>query len=279
MTDRVRLGGMALENGVLVHGPSYWACAVRTEDGAVKIGSGRKPFRAAEIESALVRAPARLAEIFALLPAVRRKVPEARFPYERPDVAAALAGSAATARAVRGSGLAPIAQEALAALLAAAPAALALRGSALAEYHGAEHVSIGSYEHGAPRPREHERCGSHLVGPLLVTSVAGSLLARAAPPHLRLLARAGAAVGAMTASVEVFGWMLRNAGHPLARALARPGHELQHRVLTAEPTPEQLEVANAALAECLRLERAGEAPSLQSAANGDSGDPEEAPPT
>jgi uncharacterized protein YqhQ len=48
--------------------------------------------------------------------------------------------------------------------------------------------------------------------------------------------------------------MVRHAAHPVARALARPGHELQHRFLTAEPTPEQLEVADAALAECLRAE-------------------------
>jgi uncharacterized protein YqhQ len=49
--------------------------------------------------------------------------------------------------------------------------------------------------------------------------------------------------------------MTRNPKHPLARALARPGHELQHRVGTREPTPDQLEVAEAALAACLELER------------------------
>jgi len=27
MEDKIRLGGMALVNGVLVHGPSSWACA------------------------------------------------------------------------------------------------------------------------------------------------------------------------------------------------------------------------------------------------------------
>ena len=48
--------------------------------------------------------------------------------------------------------------------------------------------------------------------------------------------------------------MTRNPGHPLAKALARPGHELQHRLATAEPSPEQLEVAEAALAACLELE-------------------------
>ena len=40
----------------------------------------------------------------------------------------------------------------------------------------------------------------------------------------------------------------------LSKALARPGHELQHRLATAEPTHEQLEVARAALAACLELE-------------------------
>ena len=40
----------------------------------------------------------------------------------------------------------------------------------------------------------------------------------------------------------------------MAQALSRPGHELQHRLSTAEPSPEQLEVAEAALAACLALE-------------------------
>ena len=39
MEDKIRLGGMALVNGVLVHGPSSWACAVRTRDGELKVAS------------------------------------------------------------------------------------------------------------------------------------------------------------------------------------------------------------------------------------------------
>jgi uncharacterized protein YqhQ len=50
--------------------------------------------------------------------------------------------------------------------------------------------------------------------------------------------------------------MVQNESNPLARALAYPGHELQHRFVTAEPSPEQLEVANLALEECVRLEEA-----------------------
>ena len=52
-----------------------------------------------------------------------------------------------------------------------------LRGQELTSYHGAEHVSIGSYEHGEKRAKEHERCGSHLIGPLLAATAAGNVLA------------------------------------------------------------------------------------------------------
>ena len=42
MEEKVRLGGMALSNGVLVHGPTSWACAVRTADGELKVVAERK---------------------------------------------------------------------------------------------------------------------------------------------------------------------------------------------------------------------------------------------
>jgi uncharacterized protein YqhQ len=48
--------------------------------------------------------------------------------------------------------------------------------------------------------------------------------------------------------------MQRHPDTTLAHALAKPGHELQHRVGTAEPTADQLEVAEAALNACLELE-------------------------
>jgi len=253
---KTRLGGMALGNGVLVHGPTAWACAIRTDGGELKVASGHKRVRSASAVGRVAQAPLRIAEVFAVFPAVRRALPEAELPFGRPRVAAAMVGSALAARALRRSGVRPLAQELLGALLAVVPAAASLRGSSLASYHGAEHVSIGSYEHGEPRAREHERCGSHLVGPLLLTNAAGSLLAGRVPAAARPLARIAAAVGALTASVEVFAWMLRNDEHPVSRALARPGYELQHRFLTAEPSEAQLEVAQAALDECLRLEEA-----------------------
>jgi uncharacterized protein YqhQ len=253
--EKIRLGGMALANGVLVHGPNAWACAVRTPDGRLLVESDLKRFRAANVEQPFLRGPARVLEVFSLLPLVRRRLPEARFPFERPVVLGAMVGGAVFTHVVRGSrNLGPAAKEFLAGLASLAPAAIALRGSTLAAYHGAEHISIGTYEHGEPREKEHERCGSHLVGPLLVTIAAGNALAAKAPPHLRPTARAAASVGALAAATEIFNWMSKNPGRRLSKLLARPGHELQHRLATAEPTPDQLEVAEAALAACLRLE-------------------------
>lgn len=253
MSGTVRLGGMALGNGVLVHGPSAWACAIRTEDG-MKVVARRKRFRAANVSSPLLRGPARLAEAFALLPQVKHALPEAELPMQRPRVLASLAGSAVVLHVVKRSGLRPAARELVTAVLSVTPAAFALGGGELAGYHGAEHVSIGSYEHGASRPKEHERCGSHLVGPMLVTTALGNLVAERVPARMRIPARAIAGLGAVVASVEAFGWMTRNPSHPVARLLARPGHELQHRFGTREPTAAQLEVAEAALGACLELE-------------------------
>jgi uncharacterized protein YqhQ len=254
MSEKVRLGGMALANGVLVHGPHAWACAVRTEDGSLKVVARRKRIQAARVNSPVLRGPARLAEAFALLPQVKRALPEAELPFARPRVLASMVASAALLQRLRRSSLSPLSRELVTGLVSVAPAALALRGGELASYHGAEHVSIGSYEHGTERPKEHERCGSHLVGPMLLTSAAGNLVAERAPERLRGPARAVAALGAVAASTEIFGWMTRHPGHPLSRALAKPGHELQHRLGTREPTPEQLEVAEAALRACLELE-------------------------
>jgi uncharacterized protein YqhQ len=256
--EKIRLGGMALQNGVLVHGPTAWAVAIRTGAGDLRVAAGRKRLRAAEITNPLLRGPARMLDAFLLLPRIRRALPEARLPFEQPAVIGSMLATAVASRLLRGSArVAPAVRETLAGVLSLLPATLALRSSDLAAYHGAEHISIGSYEHGEPRGREHERCGSHLVGPMLVTSVAGGALAARAPRQARGLARVGAAVGAVAAATEVFSWMVRNPEHPVARALARPGHELQHRFATAEPDPSQLEVAEAALRACLRLETHG----------------------
>ena len=186
--DTVRLGGMALQNGVLVHGPTSWGCAVRGDDGALHIAAGRKPHLApaARKRVPVLRGPIALAEAFALLPMVRRAIPQARFPFERPSVLAAILGTAVAAKALRRSRLSAGTREIAAAGVAFLPAALALRGPDLAAYHGAEHISIGTYENGGERaPKEHPRCGSQLIAPMVASSLAANVVAAKAPPGTR----------------------------------------------------------------------------------------------
>jgi uncharacterized protein YqhQ len=227
---------------------------VRLPDGSLKVASEPKKVIGNRIESPLFRGPARLLEAVAVLPALKRRLPEAKLPFQQPGILVSMALTAAAVRVVRGSRLSAAVQELSAGVLALAPALISLRTAELAEYHGAEHMSIGAYEHGEQRAKEHERCGSHLVGPLLLATAAGNVLASQAPPRFRGPARAVASLGAVAAATELFGWMVRNPDRSLSRALARPGHELQHRIATAEPSPEQLEVADAALRACLDLE-------------------------
>jgi len=119
-----------------------------------------------------------------------------------------------------------------------------------------EHKAIAGYELGedaADADKEHERCGSHLVAPLLATTVAGNVAVRRA--GLRgPLAEGVVALGSIAVAVEVFGWSERHSDTSLARLLRLPGHELQRVVGTREPSDEQLEVGRAALDEILRAE-------------------------
>ncbi len=114
---------MALQNGVLVHGPTSWGCAVRGADGALHIASGRKPHfaPAARQRMPVLRGPVALAEAFALLPTVRRALPQARFPFERPSVLGAILGTAVAARALRRSRLSAGVREIAAAGVAILP--------------------------------------------------------------------------------------------------------------------------------------------------------------
>ena len=166
----------------------------------------------------------------------------------------ALVAASTGASFVRRSSLPIVPREAAVLIASLVPALVALRGDELTSYHGAEHVSIGTYETGEPAAKEHERCGSHLVGPLLLASTVAAAAAELAPARQPTAARFFGAIGAVGAAV-VFGWMSRNPSRRVSRALSRPGTELQ-RLSTSEPTAEQLEVAEAALEAVLAAEAA-----------------------
>ena len=193
--EKLRLGGMALPNGVLVHGTRSWACAVRNDAGDIEVASAYKTFTANRVTRPFLRGPARLAEAMAVIPQVKRALPAAKLPMQSPKmIGTMLAAAVATKQVTESQRLRPLARELLGGVLSLAPV-------------------------------QHRRN-----------------------------ARAAAQIGAVAASTEIFGWMTRNPGNLLAQALSKPGHELQHRLSTAEPTPEQLDVAEAALAACLELE-------------------------
>jgi uncharacterized protein YqhQ len=257
--DKLRLGGMALRNGLLVHGPTHWAAAVRTDAGEVKVASGLKPRlspRPVERVPGL-RGVAKLAEAMAVIPVVKKALPEAKLPMQDGRTLAAMGVVSLTAHAIKRPGATrTVGREAAVALLSVAPALFALRQGDLAAWHGVEHKSIAAYEQDGEAQlaaKEHDRCGSHLVAPMLSTTVAGTVAARKA--GLKGPAVDGAiALGSMAVAVEIFGWSERHSGSTLAKALRRPGLELQRAVGTREPDEAQLEVGRLAMEEILRVE-------------------------
>lgn len=258
---RLRLGGMALRNGLLIHGPTSWAIAARGPDGELSVASGHKPsFSPLLGRIPLLRGPLKLLEAFAVVPLARLRLPAARLPLEDPRVLAAAGAVTVANNALRRSGPTTLAREGLAALLGAVPALVALTDTDLAAYHAVEHKAIGAYEQGRadPRqvPKEHERCGSHLVVPLLAMSIAGQVAVERLLERPGPVPRAAAGLAGVAAAVEMFAWSERHPDSPLARAFRGPGTEIQRRFATREPTEEQLEVGSAALSEVLRIEAA-----------------------
>jgi Protein of unknown function (DUF1385) len=283
--DKLRLGGMALRNGLLVHGPTHWAAAVRTREGEIKVASGPKPDLGGRAAEGLpgVRGVVKLAEAMAVIPLVKRALPEARLPMQ--DIktlgamgAAALGGQAIRTGGRRGrrsprgregspagapaarrtrAGRGGVAREAAVALVSLAPALMALRSGDLAAYHGVEHKAIAAYEDdsdAADATKEHDRCGSHLVAPMLAAAALGNVAARRA--GLRgPAAEAAVGLGSAAVAVEVFAWSERHPDSAVTRLLRVPGHEIQRAVGTREPTEAQLEVGRAALEEILRVEQ------------------------
>ena len=255
---KLRLGGMALRNGLLVHGPTHWSASVRRRDGTIATASGRKPRIRGFEHVAGVRGVIRLGEAMAVIPLVKRALPAAKLPFQDAKVLAAMLGAAAGGRIVRRTLRRGPGAEAAVAAISLLPSVVALRGGELAEYHGVEHKAIAAYENddadAADAAKEHDRCGSHLMAPLLASNLAGGALLRRAVDRPGPAAQFLLTVASLGLAVEVFVWSERHSGTAAARALRKPGHELQRLLGTREPSEEQLEVGRAALAEILRVE-------------------------
>ena len=253
---------MALRNGLLIHGPTHWAAAVRTADGEVQVASERKPELAPKLVGRVpgLRGPLKLFEAMAVLPLVRRRLAAARLPFEDWRVVAAVGMTLVVTSVLRRRLKSSALRESVVQILGAAPAVIALTDRDLAAYHGVEHKAIAAYEQGiedpAGVPKEHDRCGSNLIAPMMLLSAGGTVLLERLVEQPSPLARAAVGLGGASLAVEMFAWSDRNHGAPLADAFHTPGREIQRHLATKEPTPEQLEVGIAALAEILRAEGA-----------------------
>lgn len=262
-TDPLRLGGMALRNGLLIHGPTHWAAAVRDSGGEIRVASEPKPTLAPKLAARVpgVRGPLKLAEAMAVLPLVRRRLPAARLPFEDWRVVAAVGTTLVASAALRKRMASSALREGVVQAIGAVPAVVALMDRDLAAYHGVEHKAIAAYEQGvddpAMVPKEHDRCGSNLIAPMMLLSAGGTVLLERLVERPGPVARAGVGLGGASIAVEMFAWSDRHHDAALARAFHAPGHEIQRLLATKEPTPEQLEVGVAALAEILRAEHAG----------------------
>lgn len=261
-----RLGGMALANGLLVHGPGHWAAAVRDGQGRLVVASGPKHlFRAGRLtDMPLARGLVRLGEAFAVLPSVRRGLPQARFAMEdRGTIGVALAATAVAAVARRRL-RSVLAQEVVGAAAGLAPALLTMRGSRAAVWHAVEHKSIAAYEaggadevaHADAHAKEHERCGSNLILPLLVSTTLGNTVVRKAFGGRAVRARALVALVSVGSAVEVFSFSARRPEHPLSRLVHGVGHAVQSGFVTREPSQSDMLVGRAAMEALLRAESA-----------------------
>jgi uncharacterized protein YqhQ len=251
---------MALRNGLLIHGPTHWAAAVRAADGSIEVASEKKPEIAPKLAARLpgLRGPLKLAEAMAVVPLVRRRLPAARLPFEDPRVVAAIGATLLATSMLRRRLPSPGIREGVVQVVGVVPALVALSDRNLAAYHGVEHKAIAAYEQGiddpASVPKEHDRCGSNLIAPMMVLSIGGTVLLERLVDSPGPLARAGVGLGGASLAVEMFAWSDRHHGAPLAEAFHAPGREIQRLIATKEPTAEQLEVGVAALAEILRAE-------------------------
>ena len=246
----LRLGGMALRNGLLIHGPTSWAVAARAADGSIEVASGPKPsartgrlrIGAAAARPAAARRGARGRPAGAAAARVRSAA--VRGPARCSARSVVATGATGALRRTEPAERRP--RDARSRLLGALPALAALRDRrprrlSRGRAQGDRRLRAG--QRPGEVPKEHERCGSNLIAPMLALSIAGQVLverlvdepgpAAARPP--RPLA-AGRRRSRCSPIAE------RHPESAVGGRSTAPGYEIQRRFSTREPSPEQLEV-------------------------------------
>lgn len=133
------------------------------------------------------------------------------------------------------------------------------------QYHGAEHKVIHAYESGEELDPEHAgrfstlhpRCGTaFLLVVMVVAIILFAIVGKPSLPWLVLSRLVGIPIVAGLA-YEIIKYAGRHKEGFIARVVLWPGLNLQ-RLTTRQPSPDQIEVAIAALQEVLRVDAGGE---------------------
>ena len=238
--EKLRLGGMALRNGLLVHGPTHWAAAVRTRarrrsrsPPAASRGCARstacRRARRRPARGGLRRHPARQARAAggpAALPG-----PRACSAW-RPARRSAGRSCAAACGRRRARRPRPPSRSCPRSSRCAAASSRPTTASSTSRSPPTRQGDVDA----ADAAKEHDRCGSHLVAPMLAANVAGTVLLRQALERPSAARRLGRGARLDGVAVEVFAWSRAPRRHPLAHALRQPGLAIQRAIGTREPT-------------------------------------------
>lgn len=131
------------------------------------------------------------------------------------------------------------------------------------EYHGAEHKTIYTYEHGEELTTEqaqrystlHPRCGTNFLLIVMVMSIlVFSILRSDAPFYIKFASRLAFIPVIAGISYEIIRFAGKHQDKTWVRWITRPGLLLQ-KITTKPPSADQLEVAIRALQEVLRMEK------------------------
>ena len=195
-----------------------------------------------------LRGVAKLAEAMAVIPLVKSALPEAKLPMQDARTLGAM-GAVVADRArdpPRRARARTAGREAAVALLSVAPGAARAAPGRAGRRGTASSTSRSPPTSRTARPqRRGEGARPLRLAPGRADAVDDGR--RHAWPRAGRACKGPAvdgaiALGSMAVAVEIFGWSERHSGSALARALRRPGHELQRAVGTREPDEAQLEV-------------------------------------
>ena len=245
-TARPRLGGMALANGLLVHGPTHWAAAVQRADGSDRRrlrpqaprrhrGHRRSADHAGRAAHRRVRRRAARDAPQPSRSALRRRGARGGLHGRRARSwpVSSPAGACAHRSPRRPSRRSSASRRPSSRCAPRAPQP-GTRSSTRASRRTRPAAPTRSPARTA-YPKEHQRCGSNLVVPMMAATVATNLLLRALPAGRRPGMRTVAGAIAIGTAVEAFAFATRHPEHPVARGDPRDRPRHPGRVATKEP--------------------------------------------